>query len=233
MYSIFLNPFVKIIETIFLWNVNIFENLGFSLVILSLVISILLLPLYYIAEKIERKEKLIQKQMEPKINELKSVYKGYELHLYIKNVHRLNKYRPIYSIRSLLSLLIQIPFFLAAYSFLSSYVGFEGVSLLRIANLANPDSLIKIGKTTINLLPFLMTAFNLAAGYVYSKDSKDSEKITIILIAALFLIVLYNSPASLLIYWTFNNVFSLIKNIVFKHLSNKSNKTINNTKECA
>ena len=34
--------------------------------------------------------------------------------------------------------------------------------------------------------------------------------------AAIFLVVLYNSPAGLVLYWTFNNIFSLVKNIFYK-----------------
>ena len=221
MKKILINPFVKLIECIFLFVLKIVNNQGISLIVLSLFITIILLPFYFFAEKIAEKEKEIQSKMKPKIDELKSVYKGYELHLYIKNVYRLNNYHPIYSLRSLLSLLIQIPFFIGAYQFLSSYAGFDGFAFLGIINLAEPDKIIRLGTISINLLPILMTFFNLVSGYVYSFNSNRSEKITIIIVAIIFLLLLYNSPASLLIYWTFNNIFSLIKNIIFLSVQNK------------
>ena len=154
--------------------------------------------------------------MKPKIDEFKSVYEGYELYLYTNNVYRLHDYHPIYSLRGLVSLLIQVPFFMGAYSFLLTYNGFQGQSFLFLSNLAQPDGLLTIGGWTINLLPFVMTAINLVSGYVYATDMSRNEKITIVVVALFFLVLLYNSPSSLLVYWTFNNVFSLVKNLYYK-----------------
>lgn len=221
MSNIFVKPFESVIGTIFIWLLGIIKNHGITLIFLSLVVNIILFPFYHLAEKIEKKEKDIQKKMKPKIDEFKSVYEGYELHLYIKNVYRLNNYHPIYSLRGLISLLIQIPFFMGAYAYLSKYPGFKGVSFLNLKNLAEADGLIRLGILSINFLPFLMTFINLASGYVYSKDMEISEKITIIVIALFFLVILYNSPSSLLVYWTFNNIFSLIKNMIYYRLDNK------------
>jgi hypothetical protein len=61
-----------------------------------------------------------------------------------------------------------------------------------------------------------MTLINCAAGFVYTKDFPIREKVQLYGIAAIFLILLYNSPAALVLYWTLNNVFSLIKNILQK-----------------
>ena len=223
MKKIFINPFVKFRGIVFIKILNLVKNHGVALIFLSIIINILLLPLYYLSERIAKKEKDIQNKMKPKIDEYKSVYKGYEQHLYIKNVYRLNNYHPIYSLRGLLSLFIQIPFFIGAYNFLSTYEGFVGVSFLGIANLAKPDGILKVGNLIINLLPFLMTFFNLISGYIYTKESSKNEKITIVIIALFFLVLLYGSPSSLLIYWTFNNIFSLVKNLIVEIFNKKKN----------
>ena len=34
--------------------------------------------------------------------------------------------------------------------------------------------------------------------------------------AVIFLVLLYNSPSGLVVYWTCNNIFSLVKNIFYK-----------------
>lgn len=216
MSKLILKPFELFIGTIFLFLLSTFNNHGVALILLSLVVNILLLPFYNFAEKIQKKERAVQQRMKPKIEEFESVYEGYELHLYIQNVYRLNDYHPIYSLRGLVSLLIQFPFFMGAYSFLSNFEGFQGVSFLFLSNLAQPDALLTIGGLTINLLPFVMTGINLLSGYVYATDMSKNEKITIVVVALVFLVLLYNAPASLLLYWTFNNVFSLVKNIYSK-----------------
>lgn len=216
MFEIINRPFELLIGIIFVWLLNLVNNHGIALILLSLVVNIALLPFYNIAENIQKKERLVQQAMKPKIDEFKSVYEGYELYLYTNNVYRLHDYHPIYSLRGLVSLLIQVPFFMGAYSFLSTYSGFQGQSFLFLSNLAQPDGLLTIGGWTINLLPFVMTAINLVSGYVYATDMSRNEKITIVVVALFFLVLLYNSPSSLLVYWTFNNVFSLVKNLYYK-----------------
>lgn len=221
MSQLITSPFTKFIEIIFTYLLNFVGNHGLALILLSLVVNIILLPFYNFAEKIEKKEKDVQARMKPKLDEFKSIYKGYELHLYTNNVYRLNNYHPAYSLRGLVSLLIQIPFFMGAYAYLSSYAGFDGVSFLFLSDLGQPDGLLKIGAMSINLLPFVMTGINLVSGYIYAKDSSKSEKITIVGMAVFFLVILYTSPASLLVYWTCNNIFSLVKTMVYERKDSK------------
>lgn len=221
MMDLLTEPFARFIGSIFLWVLGMVQNHGIALILLSIVVNIILFPFYHLADKIEKKEKNIQKQMKPKLDEFKSVYKGYELYLYTNNVYRLNDYHPAYVLRGLVSLLIQIPFFMGAYAFLSHYSGFQGVSFLFLTDLSQPDGLLTLGTLSINILPFVMTAINLMSGYVYAKDMSRSEKITIIVIALFFLVVLYQSPSSLLVYWTCNNIFSLVKTIVYAKIEKK------------
>lgn len=222
MIEFITKPFAALIGATFLLLQNIFHNHGVSLILLSVIVNIVLVPLYHIAEKIQQKEKIIQNQMKPKIDEFKSVYKGYERQLYIDHVHRMFNYHPLFALKGLLSLLIQIPFFIGAYAFLVNYSGFEGSSFLFLNDLSAPDALISFSETTINLLPFVMTGINLWSGYVYAKEGLASEKITILFSALFFLVLLYNAPSSLLLYWTFNNIFSLIKNLIYKIIGNKT-----------
>lgn len=226
MLDILTEPFSRFIGAIFVWTLGIVHNHGLALIVLSIVVNIILFPFYHFADKIEKKEKQAQLQMKPKLDEFKSVYKGYELYLYTNNVYRLNGYHPSYALRGLVSLLIQIPFFMGAYAYLSHFTGFEGVSFLFLSDLSKPDGLLSIGTLSINILPFVMTAINLASGYVYAKDMTKSEKITPIVIALFFLVVLYNSPSSLLVYWTCNNIFSLIKTLVYAKLDKQKAEKI-------
>ncbi len=112
-----------------------------------------------------------------------------------------------------------------AYAFLSKYQGFEGVSFLFLSDLASPDKLLSFSFISINILPFVMTGINLLSGYVYARDMTLSEKVTIIIVALFFLIILYSAPSALLVYWTFNNIYSLIKNLIDKYLEENSSST--------
>jgi hypothetical protein len=61
-----------------------------------------------------------------------------------------------------------------------------------------------------------MTLINCIAGAVYTKALVLREKVQLYGMALIFLVLLYNSPAGLVLYWTMNNVFSLIKNCLQK-----------------
>ncbi|MBO4637467.1 MAG: hypothetical protein J5685_10020, partial [Clostridiales bacterium] len=80
--------------------------------------------------------------------------------------------------------------------------------------LSLPDSMMNIGGFGINVLPILMTLINVVSSIVYGKGKKFSEQWQTYLLAALFLILLYTSPSGLVLYWTCNNIFSLLKNVV-------------------
>ena len=81
--------------------------------------------------------------------------------------YRENGYSPMMALNGSISLLLEIPFFIAAYHFLSHLQALEGAAFGPISNLGKPDSLIKLGSFSINLLPILMTAINCISSAVY------------------------------------------------------------------
>ena len=193
---------------------RVFHNQSISLLGISLSISLLTLPMYFYAEKWQQLERETQKRLSGTITRIKSVFSGDKKYMILSAYYRQNHYHPIYALRSSFSLLIQIPFFIAAYSFLVNNEILQGVSFLIISDLSLPDKLIN---GQVNLLPFLMTFINCISCIIYTKGFPVKEKIQLYGIAAVFLVLLYNSPAGLVIYWTMNNVFSLIKNILQKN----------------
>jgi hypothetical protein len=97
----------------------------------------------------------------------------------------------------------------------------SGQSFLFINDLGKPDSIFYIGKLPINILPILMTGFNLISGVIYTKGQQTREKVQVYGLAAIFLVLLYNSPSGLVLYWTMNNLYSMMKNVIMKLLANK------------
>ncbi|SCW63520.1 Sulfatase, partial [Ruminococcaceae bacterium YRB3002] len=87
---------------------------------------------------------------------------------------------------------------------------------------------------SINLLPILMTVINIISSEIYTKGQPFKDKIVLYLSAAIFLVLLYDSPSGLVFYWTFNNVFALVKNVfcryvVPKGIRSKGFKDLSNT----
>jgi len=216
LYTIIIYPITQILEFIFLFSQKLFKETGISIIFISLVISILCLPLYAVAEKWQQLERDTGKKLKQKVDKIKKVFKGDEQYMILSTYYRQNHYHPIYALRSSFGLLIQVPFFIAAYSYLSHLEILKNVPFLFIRDLSAPDALFSIGGFTINLLPLAMTLINCFAGAIYVKGLPARDKIQLYGMAGIFLILLYNSPSALVLYWTMNNVFSAVKNIYYR-----------------
>ena len=216
-YNIFIYPIQFFIEIIFyILKVHTESSNTVSIILLSIFVNIISLPLYNIAEKWQKRERDIQNKMKPMIDNIKSVYKGDQRFLLIRACYRINGYKTIYAFRGTLGLLIQIPFFIAAYNFISNIPGLELEKFWFINDLSKPDALLKLGNYSINILPFIMTLFSLLSGLVYAKKLTLKEQLPLYAISLIFLFILYSSPSALLIYWTVNCIFSFVKNIILE-----------------
>lgn len=216
LYTIILYPLVQIIEiAYFLFN-KLFGNTGIAILGVSFTVTMLCLPLYVVAEHWQQVERDTQAKLKTGIDRIKSVFKGDEQYMILSTYYKQNHYHPMMALRSSFGLLIQIPFFMAAYSCLSKLPALQGQSFLFIRDMGQPDAIFTIGKLPINILPIAMTLINIIAGAIYCKGFPFKEKAQIYGMALLFLVILYNSPSGLVLYWTMNNVFSLIKNLFYK-----------------
>ena len=216
VYQIFITPLVQLTEFFYSLFFEVTGNQGIAVIGLSFVVTFFTLPLYMVAEQWQETERNIQKKLKPGVERIKSTFKGDEQYMVLSTFYKENHYHPIYALRSSFSLLIQIPFFIAAYNFLSNLEPLKSYSFLFIKSFGEPDATFHIGSFAVNILPIAMTIINCVAGFIYSKGHSLSEKIQIYGCAAVFLLLLYNSPAGLVVYWTMNNILSLVKNIFYK-----------------
>ena len=216
LYTLCIFPIAEIIEICFTILYRITDSYGVATIGLSFVITLLTLPIYMVAEHWQEVERNKEMAMAGKVKRIKKAFKGDERFMILSAYYREQDYKPIYALRSAFSILIQIPFFMAAYSFLSHLPALRGYAFWFLQDLGAPDGLLSLGGTRLNLLPLVMTAANGVAGYLYSKGHPLKEKVQIYGMAALFLVILYHSPSGLLLYWTMNNVLSLIKNVFYK-----------------
>lgn len=191
------------------------DDVALSIIPLSIAVNLLCLPLYLRADTIQRQNRELELKMRPWLNHIKQVFSGDERFMMTQAYYRICGYNPLYVVRNSLSLLLQIPFFISAYAMLSSTPYLDGVELGPIANLGAPDALLTVGGFSLNVLPIVMTAINVVSGLVYLRGKATvSDQIQFYGLALVFLVLLYNSPAGLVIYWILNQLFSLCKNLV-------------------
>ncbi|MDR2865459.1 MAG: membrane protein insertase YidC [Spirochaetaceae bacterium] len=216
LYNLIIFPIEQIIEVSFMMFNRIFHTGAASLIGVSLAVSICTLPLYFVADAWQKIELAVQKKLKPGIDKINAAFKGDERYMMLSTFYRQNHYHPVYAMRGTAGLLIQIPFFIAAYHYLSHLPALQGASFLFLHNLGRADGLVTINGLSINIMPVIMTAINCVSGVIYTKGFPAKNKIQIFAMALIFLVLLYHSPSGLVLYWTLNNIFSLFKNILQK-----------------
>ena len=211
-----LKPLQLLFEVIYVMADKVIGNPGLSVIVLSLFMNFLVLPLYIRADKIQEEEHELEKKLQRGVEHIKKTFSGDERMMMLQTYYRQNNYRPVYVMRSAASLLLQIPFFIAAYRFLSGLQLLNGVSFGLIPDLGMPDGMLSVGGMSVNILPIIMTAVNLVSCVIFTKGSPLKAKIQLYVMALFFLVFLYTSPSGLVFYWTLNNIFSLVKTIIYK-----------------
>ena len=147
---------------------------------------------------IKSKEFELKNKISDKVDFRKSLYE----------IHEKYNYSPFYSLIEIVPFLIQIPFLLSVYFSILKFEKFQDLRFLFISDLSSPDGFFN----GFNLLPFAMLIINL----IILKIEKNKISLKDLLFPFLFLILLYEMPSALIIYWTFSLILTFtLPNIVF------------------
>lgn len=216
LYDIIIMPLRLFFELIYVYVYKLIDNPGLSIIVLSLAMNLLVLPLYKRADEMQEEEKNIELKLSKGVAHIKKTFKGDEKMMMLQTYYRQNNYKPTYVFRSSISLFLEIPFFIAAYQFLSHLVLLKDVPFGILKDLSEPDGLLVIGGLVINVMPFIMTGINLISCAIFTKGYPMKQKLKLYAMAIFFLVFLYTSPSGLVFYWTLNNLFSLVKTLCYK-----------------
>lgn len=181
------------------------SNYGIGIICLSCVTAIILIPIEKAVRGSILKEQNIESVLLPQLTEIKHKYNGIEKNNAIKRLYSRYGYSPLYAIRNVFGVFVQLPFLIGAYLMLSQYSNLNGQSFLFIKDLSLEDHLLG----DVNLLPFLMTLINLSTLFFLKLSKKENIQTGII--AFSFLLLLYKAPSALLLYWTMNNIIHLLR----------------------
>lgn len=218
LYLIFISPIEYVLDTIFCLLFRTFHRNGLlTIFYISMIVSFMALPFYTFADKLADSVRTKKEKMMKWNKHIHDTFYGDERMLMTARYYRMMSYNPLQELQGSFSIVLQIPFFVAAYHFLSNLEIIKGMGQWIFSDLGAPDALFNIGEIRINVLPVFMTIVNIISVFVYNKNGKLKDKIQAIVLAIFFLVLLYNSPSGLVLYWLFNNLFSLGKNIVIQY----------------
>ena len=204
--TLLIGPLKLLFEIIFQLANDFIDHPGFSIIVLSLIMNILVLPLYRRADAMQEQARDTENKLHKGVSHIKKSFSGDEKMMILQTYYRQNHYKPTDALNGSVSLLLEIPFFMAAYQFLSHLDILQGASLGPIKDLSLPDGLLVIGDFSINVLPILMTLINVISCVIYLKGFPLKSKIQLYGMALFFLVFLYTSPAGLVFYWLNNEL---------------------------
>ena len=187
LYTLIVYPLYLLIEIIYKVFIKFTDSQGIAVIGVSVGITVLCLPLYAVAEAWQQVERDVQRKLKPGLERIKKAFASDERYMMTQTFYKKNHYSPIMALRSSFGLLIQIPFFMAAYQFLSGLEALKGIPFLFIRDMGVPDATFHIGSFPVNVLPIAMTLINMAAGAVYTKGLAVREKIQVHGMAVIFL----------------------------------------------
>lgn len=221
--TFFAKPLFLLLEFLF----NIFANWGWAIIGLTLIVRIVLYPLTH--KGMVSMQKL--KDLAPKMKEVQTKYKGdgQKLQMHMMELYKKHNVNPM---GGCLPLILQIPVFFAIYRVLYNAVELKDSAwLFWIKDLSAMDPYF--------ILPILMAATMYLQQRLSPATFNDPMQEKIFkLLPLVFAIFLITFPSGLILYWTVNNIFSIIQQLIInrvmenkklqeieKHKSDKSDKS--------
>ncbi len=193
---------------------------GPAIVLLAVVVKVLLLPVTAIAHRLQAQVDLTRGRLQPEIDAIKAEYRGEAQARRLLDLYRRQHVHPLYTLKSLVGVLIQLPVFIAVFDMLAENFALHGASFLWIRDLAQPDGLIPLPVGVpglghrLNLLPFVMTGVSLAGSARYDAPTLTPtllrrQRRNLAAMAGLFFVLFYAFPAGMVLYWTSTNALQL------------------------
>lgn len=193
-----------------LWAMNalngVFHSYAIAIIVLTLIIKSLLWPIQNKATNEMRR----MAALSPKMTEMREKYKDDPQKM---NEEMMKMYRE-YGVNPLsgcLPMLIQIPIFFGFYAMLGSAIQLRNSSFLWVHDLSQPDTVGHLMGFPINLLPLVMAGTMVWQMIISPKSGDATQQRMMYFMPIVFLVFAYNYASGLALYWTTQNVFSIVQ----------------------
>ncbi|HEY8900948.1 MAG TPA: membrane protein insertase YidC [Chthoniobacterales bacterium] len=194
-----------------LWAMNLLHGVLFgsyaaAIVVLTLCIKFALWPLQNKATNSMRR----MAALSPKMTEVREKYKDDPTK---QNEELMKLYRDygVNPFSGCLPMLIQIPIFFGFYSMLGSAIELRNSSFFWIRDLSQPDTIGHVLGIPINVLPILMTGSMVWQMAITPKTGDAMQQRMMMFMPIIFLAFAYNYASALSLYWTTQNLFSIVQ----------------------
>jgi YidC/Oxa1 family membrane protein insertase len=207
-------PFSWILNKLF----SVFGSYGLAIVILTILVKLILWPLTAQATRSQKKMQSLQEPM----SKLREKHKGnsqklnQEMMKFYKE-HKVNPFAGCWPI------LIQIPIFLGMFWMLRSAAELYGQSFLWANDLSEQDHVAQVQGFSLNVLPILMVITQWLQMKLnpmqMGPELSDAQRINAKMMRFMpfmFLIFLYFFSSALVLYWTVQNLMTILQTLITK-----------------
>ena len=207
-------PFSWILNKLF----SVLGSYGLAIVILTILVKLILWPLTAQATRSQKKMQSLQEPM----SKLREKHKGnsqklnQEMMKFYKE-HKVNPFAGCWPI------LIQIPIFLGMFWMLRSAAELYGQSFLWANDLSEQDHVAQVQGFSLNVLPILMVVTQWLQMKLnpmqMGPELSDAQRINAKMMRFMpfmFLIFLYFFSSALVLYWTVQNLMTILQTLITK-----------------
>jgi len=195
------------------------HDYGLAILALTTIIKLTLWPLQNKANRSMRQ----MAALSPKMQELKEKYKDDPTRMN-QEVMKLYKQYGINPVGGCLPMMIQIPIFFGLFTMLGQAVELRNAKFLWVKDLSQPDTLFVIPGMgwvpilgipgvglAVNILPILMGGTQIWLMAMTPKTGDATQRRVMMFMPLIFLFFCYNFAAALALYYTAQNLFSILQ----------------------
>lgn len=186
-----------------------FHDLGIAIIILTILIRLVLLPIFY---KGAKDQTIIQK-IQPHIKKIQLDHKD-DKERQAKELMALYQKHSVNPFSSILFLILQLPIFIALFQIFTKEVGasvFGSHYFLGFLDLSSKNLVLAVVAALLQYLQIrLMITSKKPSGNDKGKDfGAANQKMMMYMGPILTIVVLLNLPAAIGLYWSVSNMFSI------------------------
>src|SRR5881392_3788721 len=184
------------------------HDYGLAILALTTIIKLTLWPIQNRANRSMRQ----MAALSPKMQELKEKYKDDPTRMN-QEVMKLYKQYGINPVGGCLPMMIQIPIFFGLFKMLGQAVELRNAKFLWVKDLSQPDTVAHLPLLgwPINIIPLCMAATQIWLMAMTPKTGDATQRRVMMFTPLIFLFICYNFAAALALYYTAQNLFSILQ----------------------
>jgi YidC/Oxa1 family membrane protein insertase len=184
------------------------HDYGLAILALTTIIKLTLWPIQNRANRSMRQ----MAALSPKMQELKDKYKDDPTRMN-QELMKLYKQYGINPVGGCLPMMIQIPIFFGLFKMLGQAVELRNAKFLWVKDLSQPDTIAHLPLLgwPVNIIPLCMAATQIWLMAMTPKTGDPTQRRIMMFTPLIFLFICYNFAAALALYYTAQNLFSILQ----------------------